>query len=215
MFKGGNVHGKHSTGQECQVPSRSGVSLTLSSYRLQWSARARAESPSPWVDRTSGCHTPWPGCRSSRQSASGPSCSLGFSANLVRGTHTKIPKSTRWGNRKSLGLGNPVVFQMGSRKKKPQSLCLQWQLLVTCWVFFFIFQLYFSLSFNWIYYNTFFFFLIFYSFGHEACEISAPGQGIEPAPPAWEGKALTTVLPGSPFFGSLTHCKTGRLSLLV
>lgn len=197
----GNVHGKHSTGRECQVPSRSGASLTLSSYRLQWSAQARAESPSPWVDRTSGCHTPWPGCRSSRQSASGPSCSLGFSANLVRGTHTKIRKSTRWGNRRSLGLGNPVVFQMGSRKKKPHSpvsvlaMTTHGHLLS---LFFFFFQLYFSLSFNWIYYNTFF--LMFYSFGHEACEISAPWQGIEPVPRCMGRQSLNHCTTGKPLF---------------
>ena len=32
---------------------------------------------------------------------------------------------------------------------------------------------------------------MFWFFGREACEILAPQPGIEPAPPALEGKALT------------------------
>ena len=37
---------------------------------------------------------------------------------------------------------------------------------------------------------------MFWFFGHEACGILAPGPGIEPTPPALEGKVLTTGLPG-------------------
>ena len=45
---------------------------------------------------------------------------------------------------------------------------------------------------------------MFWLFGLKACEILAPGPGIEPAPPALEGEVLTTGLPGkSPFFLSL------------
>ena len=38
--------------------------------------------------------------------------------------------------------------------------------------------------------------LLFYVLGHEACGILAPQPGIEPAPPAQEGKVLTTGPPG-------------------
>ena len=41
--------------------------------------------------------------------------------------------------------------------------------------------------------------LLFYVFvfsGHEACEILAPGQGIEPTLPSLQGKVLTTGPPG-------------------
>ena len=42
---------------------------------------------------------------------------------------------------------------------------------------------------------------MFWIFGPEACGILAPQPGIEPAPPALEGKVLTTGLPGkSPLF---------------
>ena len=41
----------------------------------------------------------------------------------------------------------------------------------------------------------------FVFFGHEACESSAPRPGIEPPPPALEGRVLTTGPPGK----SLTH----------
>ena len=37
---------------------------------------------------------------------------------------------------------------------------------------------------------------MFWFFGHEACGILAPWPGIEPSPPALEGKVLTTGLPG-------------------
>ena len=37
---------------------------------------------------------------------------------------------------------------------------------------------------------------MFYFFGLEACGILASWPGIEPAPPALEGKVLTTELPG-------------------
>ena len=41
---------------------------------------------------------------------------------------------------------------------------------------------------------------MFWFFGHEACGILTPQPGIEPAPPALEGKVLTTGPPGkSPF----------------
>ena len=38
--------------------------------------------------------------------------------------------------------------------------------------------------------------LCFGFFGREACGILAPWPGIEPAPPALEGRVLTTGLPG-------------------
>ena len=37
---------------------------------------------------------------------------------------------------------------------------------------------------------------MFYLFGHKACEILAPQPGIEPAPPALKGEALTVRPPG-------------------
>ena len=37
---------------------------------------------------------------------------------------------------------------------------------------------------------------MFLVFGHQACGILAPQLGIKPAPPALEGKVLTTGLPG-------------------
>ena len=37
---------------------------------------------------------------------------------------------------------------------------------------------------------------MFWFFGHEPCGIIAPQPGIEPSPPALEGKVLTTGLPG-------------------
>ena len=37
---------------------------------------------------------------------------------------------------------------------------------------------------------------MFWFFGREACGILAPWPGIEPTPPALEGKVLTTGLPG-------------------
>ena len=39
-------------------------------------------------------------------------------------------------------------------------------------------------------------FYIFWFFGHKACGILAPRPGMEPAPPALEGEALTTGPPG-------------------
>ena len=41
-----------------------------------------------------------------------------------------------------------------------------------------------------------FFKMFFWFFGHEACGILATRPGIEPTPPALEGKVLTTGLPG-------------------
>lgn len=90
------------------------------------------------MDRTSGCHTPWPGCRSSQQSASGLSCSLGFSANLITQRHTKASKSMRGENGDSIEPGNLVVFQMGRWKKEaysPKSMLAmtsQWPLVWCC-----------------------------------------------------------------------------------
>ena len=37
---------------------------------------------------------------------------------------------------------------------------------------------------------------MFWFFGHQACGILAPHVGIEPTPPAQEGKVLTTRSPG-------------------
>ena len=37
---------------------------------------------------------------------------------------------------------------------------------------------------------------MFWFFGQEACGILAPWPGFKPAPPALEGKVLTTGLPG-------------------
>ena len=37
---------------------------------------------------------------------------------------------------------------------------------------------------------------MFWFFGHEACGVLVPQPGIEPTPPALEGKVLTTGLPG-------------------
>ena len=37
---------------------------------------------------------------------------------------------------------------------------------------------------------------MFWFFGHEACRILAPRQGIKPIPPALESEVLTTGLPG-------------------
>ena len=39
---------------------------------------------------------------------------------------------------------------------------------------------------------------MFWFFGHKACVILAPRPGIEPAPPALEGKVLTIDHQGSP-----------------
>ena len=39
---------------------------------------------------------------------------------------------------------------------------------------------------------------MFWYFDHQACGISASQLGIEPAPPALEGKILTTGPPGKP-----------------
>ena len=41
---------------------------------------------------------------------------------------------------------------------------------------------------------------MFWYFGHEACGILAPQPGIEPTPPALEGKVLTTGPPGKSLF---------------
>ena len=32
----------------------------------------------------------------------------------------------------------------------------------------------------------------FWCYGHKVCEILAPQTGIEPTPPAWEGKGIAT-----------------------
>ena len=40
---------------------------------------------------------------------------------------------------------------------------------------------------------------MFWCFGHEACWILAPRPGIEPVPPALEGKVLSTRPPGKCF----------------
>ena len=39
---------------------------------------------------------------------------------------------------------------------------------------------------------------MFWLFGHEACGISAPQEGIEPSLPALEGEISTTGPPGKP-----------------
>ena len=45
-----------------------------------------------------------------------------------------------------------------------------------------------------------FYVLVFFFFGHEACGILAPRQGIKPTTPVLEGKILTTGPPGkSPY----------------
>ena len=43
-----------------------------------------------------------------------------------------------------------------------------------------------------------FIFFFFFFFGHKACRILIPWPGIKPATLAWQGKVLTTGLPGSP-----------------
>ena len=40
--------------------------------------------------------------------------------------------------------------------------------------------------------------VMFWLFGHEACGISAPQEGIEPSPPALEGEISTTGPSGKP-----------------
>ena len=42
------------------------------------------------------------------------------------------------------------------------------------------------------------FIFFFFFFGHKACRILIPWPGIKPATLAWQGKVLTTGLPGSP-----------------
>ena len=68
----------------------------------------------------------------------------------------------------------------------------------TCWACFIVFKIFFL-------YRPFFkvfmefvtILLLFYvSWGHQACRILAPWLGIEPTPPALEGKVLTTGPPG-------------------
>ena len=59
----------------------------------------------------------------------------------------------------------------------------------------------------WMYYNTvsilvFFVFVFFLNLGHKVYEILAPWLGIEPRPPALEGKVLTTGTPGKACGGS-------------
>lgn len=99
------------------------------------------------------------------------------------------------------GAWESCCFPNGKQEKETTfpSLCAcndnSWSLVES---FFFFFQLYFSLSFNWIYYNTFF--LMFYSFGHEACEISAPWQGIEPVPRCMGRQSLNHCTTGKPLF---------------
>ena len=44
--------------------------------------------------------------------------------------------------------------------------------------------------------TTLLLFYVFWFFGREACGVSAPWPGVEPAPPALEGKVLTTGPPG-------------------
>ena len=51
---------------------------------------------------------------------------------------------------------------------------------------------------------------MFWYFGHEACGILAPQPGIEPAPPALEGKVLTTDRQGSPFFAISSNIQLQR-----
>ena len=53
----------------------------------------------------------------------------------------------------------------------------------------------------WICYSIafLFFFLMLWSFGHEACRTQAPWPGIETAPPAVEGEVLTPGPPGKSF----------------
>ena len=73
-------------------------------------------------------------------------------------------------------------------------------------------QLHHTFFFFYFWCRPFFFYLLnllqhcfcyipFVFFGHEACESSAPRPGIEPRPPALEGRVLTTGPPGK----SLTH----------
>ena len=38
----------------------------------------------------------------------------------------------------------------------------------------------------------FFYEVFFWCYGHKVCEILAPQTGIEPTPPAWEGKGIAT-----------------------
>ena len=46
-------------------------------------------------------------------------------------------------------------------------------------------------------------FYVFWFLGHEACGIPAPQPGIEPAPPALEGKVPTTAPPEKPLYSIL------------
>ena len=48
---------------------------------------------------------------------------------------------------------------------------------------------------------------MFWCFAHKAWEILAPQPGMEPTPPALEGKLLTTGPPGKPQAGVLEFCE--------
>ena len=67
------------------------------------------------------------------------------------------------------------------------------QLVLKIFFFFFDVDHFFKSSLNLLQY---FFCFMFWFFGHEACGILAPEPGIEPAPPALEGKVPTTGPPG-------------------
>ena len=70
------------------------------------------------------------------------------------------------------------------------------------WPAFFFFFFFFKIFLMWTIFKVFIEFvttlLLFYVlvYGHEACGILAPRPGIEPTPPALEGKVLTTEPPG-------------------
>lgn len=97
------------------------------------------------------------------------------------------------------GAWEPCCFPNGKQEKETTvpSLCAcndnSWSLVES---FFFIFQLYFSLSFNWIYYNTFFFFniLFFWPWG------------------MWDLSSRTRDWTCTPCMGrqSLNHCTAGK-----
>ena len=73
---------------------------------------------------------------------------------------------------------------------------------------FFNVDLFFSFGLYWICYSIYsglFFFFFMFCFGQEACGVLALQPGMEPTPPALEGKVSTTGLPGKSWF-SLMNC---------
>ena len=58
-------------------------------------------------------------------------------------------------------------------------------------------------------------FVFFWSFGHKACGIPAPQQGIEPAPPALEGEVPTTGPMSYKFNGCIIFPKDSLGNALV